>query len=150
MGDGLDFAAADLDVLVKTRKILVATSVLAERNLLSKMSSGKATVDVVGAEQGITTVPILRDQDVELQSPAKGDKKHAESGRSMEELSGTSQERATKERSSLRSFGIAATTVLAMSLNSGSASALNIALPTMGEDLNINDDELQWFISAYS
>lgn len=114
------------------------------------MFSGKATVDVVGAEQGITTVPILRDQDVELQSPAKGDKKHAESSRSMEELSGTSQERATKERSSLRSFGIAATTVLAMSLNSGSASALNIALPTMGEDLNINDDELQWFISAYS
>ena len=114
------------------------------------MSSGRIAVDVAGTQQGITTAPILQDEDVELQSTTKAVMKHADSHPSINQLVELGQEPNVQERSSLRSFGIAATTVLAMSLNSGSASALNIALPTMGVDLNINDDELQWFISAYS
>ncbi|KAJ2991921.1 hypothetical protein NUW54_g8066 [Trametes sanguinea] len=42
------------------------------------------------------------------------------------------------------------TVTLAMILNIGNSAAVVIALPTMGKDLNIVQEKLQWIISAYS
>jgi len=37
-----------------------------------------------------------------------------------------------------------------MIINTSSATAVGIALPTMGRELHIGEDQLQWFVSAYS
>ncbi|GBE89981.1 efflux transporter [Sparassis crispa] len=54
------------------------------------------------------------------------------------------------QRSTLRSVGLIATCTTAMILNTFNVTALAIALPTIGRDLNIPEYRLQWIISAYS
>lgn len=49
-----------------------------------------------------------------------------------------------------RLVGIVATCTTAMILNTASATAASIALPTIGRDLNIEEYKLQWIVSAYT
>lgn len=112
-------------------------------------------LEVIGKEQGIPPLPPVqgtpgKDVVVVTSASSMQMEKRRKSISSMPPSDALDTEQPEKQLSSMRAFGIAATTVLAMSLNSGSAQALNIALPTMGADLGITDDQLQWFISAYS
>ncbi|KDQ58837.1 hypothetical protein JAAARDRAFT_127904 [Jaapia argillacea MUCL 33604] len=53
-------------------------------------------------------------------------------------------------RSALRSVVIVATCTLAMLVNTASATSSSIALPKIGQDLDIPAQKLQWIVSAYS
>ncbi|KAI0788398.1 efflux transporter [Fomes fomentarius] len=54
------------------------------------------------------------------------------------------------ERSLLKNLVLIGTVTLAMILNTANTTAVFIALPTIGADLNIIDSNLQWIISGYS
>lgn len=54
------------------------------------------------------------------------------------------------QRSMLQAVGLIATCTTAMVLNTLNATAVSIALPTIGRDLNIPEYRLQWVVSAYS
>ncbi|KAJ6480375.1 MFS general substrate transporter [Mycena sanguinolenta] len=53
-------------------------------------------------------------------------------------------------RSAWRSVLIVATLTLAMMTNIASSTAPSIFLPVIGRDLNIQEDQLQWLVSAFS
>ncbi|KAI0077783.1 MFS general substrate transporter [Panus rudis PR-1116 ss-1] len=55
-----------------------------------------------------------------------------------------------KIRSTLTSCLLVLTTSFAMILNTANSTAVAIALPTIGRDLNITEAKLQWLVSAYS
>ncbi|OSC97840.1 efflux transporter [Trametes coccinea BRFM310] len=65
---------------------------------------------------------------------------------------GKTHSRATvaAHRSFAKDVILICTVTLAMILNIGNSAAVVIALPTMGKDLNIVQEKLQWIISAYS
>ncbi|EKM57838.1 uncharacterized protein PHACADRAFT_251711 [Phanerochaete carnosa HHB-10118-sp] len=54
------------------------------------------------------------------------------------------------QRSVWRSIALVATCTMAMILNTAGSSATSIALPTIGQKLNIVEYKLQWILSAYS
>ncbi|GBE78863.1 efflux transporter [Sparassis crispa] len=54
------------------------------------------------------------------------------------------------QRSMAQAIGLIATCTTAMVLNSSNSTAVAIALPTIGRDLNIPEYRLQWVVSAYS
>ncbi|KZT22386.1 efflux transporter [Neolentinus lepideus HHB14362 ss-1] len=54
------------------------------------------------------------------------------------------------QRSKLRSCVIVATCTLAQSINALSSASVAIALPSIGHELNVPQERLQWIISAYS
>ncbi|KAI0346203.1 MFS general substrate transporter [Trametopsis cervina] len=49
-----------------------------------------------------------------------------------------------------QAIALVATCTLSMILNTSSATAASIALPTIGRDLHIKEEKLQWIISAFS
>ncbi|KAH7926350.1 MFS general substrate transporter [Leucogyrophana mollusca] len=53
-------------------------------------------------------------------------------------------------RSTLRSIFLVMTCTAAMVVNTSNSTSVSIALPTIGEDIGIQEDQLQWLISAYS
>ncbi|KAI0688684.1 hypothetical protein C8T65DRAFT_834829 [Cerioporus squamosus] len=53
-------------------------------------------------------------------------------------------------RSMLKNLVLIGTVTLAMILNTANTTAVFISLPTIGEDLNISESNLQWIISAYA
>ncbi|GBE89989.1 efflux transporter [Sparassis crispa] len=53
-------------------------------------------------------------------------------------------------RSMAQAIGLIATCTTAMLLNSSNGTAVSIALPTIGRDLNIPEYRLQWVVSGYS
>lgn len=57
---------------------------------------------------------------------------------------------AISPRSRLQSICLVATCTGAMILNTSNATAVSIALPTIGRDLHIAEFKLQWLVSAYS
>ncbi|KAI1786595.1 efflux transporter [Ganoderma leucocontextum] len=54
------------------------------------------------------------------------------------------------KRSKTKDIILIGTVTLAMILNIANTSAVSIALPTIGRDLNIIESKLQWIVSAYS
>ncbi|KAI1781687.1 major facilitator superfamily domain-containing protein [Ganoderma leucocontextum] len=54
------------------------------------------------------------------------------------------------KRSRAKDFLLIGTVTLAMILNIANITAVSIALPTIGRDLNITEAKLQWVVSAYS
>ncbi|KAI0781757.1 major facilitator superfamily domain-containing protein [Abortiporus biennis] len=56
----------------------------------------------------------------------------------------------SKPKTSLQLFLIVLTCTTAMILNTANSTAVSIALPTIGRDLNIIEYKLQWMVSAYS
>lgn len=57
---------------------------------------------------------------------------------------------AVSNRSKVRSVGIVAVCILAMVVGSGNITAVNIALLTVRQDLDIPQDRLQWIASPYA
>ncbi|KAK7691163.1 hypothetical protein QCA50_006266 [Cerrena zonata] len=53
-------------------------------------------------------------------------------------------------RSRLSIIGLIITCTAAMVLNTANSTAISIALPTIGRDLGIVENKLQWLVSAYS
>ncbi|TDL21101.1 MFS general substrate transporter [Rickenella mellea] len=53
-------------------------------------------------------------------------------------------------RSTAKSVCLVLTTTCAMILNVSSSTAVTIALPAIGRDLNVQEDQLQWIVSAFS
>ncbi|TFK34264.1 major facilitator superfamily domain-containing protein [Crucibulum laeve] len=52
-------------------------------------------------------------------------------------------------RSTLRSIIIVTTVSFGMVVNTSNSTSVSIALPTIGRELNLDESELQWIISAY-
>lgn len=72
------------------------------------------------------------------------------------QVENNAQEPTTKEdngfegRSTFRSCVIVGTCTLAMGINAVCAASASIALPTIGKELDIPEERLQWILSAYS
>ncbi|OJA19940.1 hypothetical protein AZE42_08045 [Rhizopogon vesiculosus] len=54
------------------------------------------------------------------------------------------------QRSLLRSIFIVVTCTAAMVVNISNTTSVSISLPTIGKDIDIQEDQLQWLASAYS
>ncbi|KAF9649381.1 MFS general substrate transporter [Thelephora ganbajun] len=57
---------------------------------------------------------------------------------------------ASKTRSAIKSTFLVLSCAGAMIINTANATSVSIALPTIGADLGVNEDQLQWVVSSYS
>ncbi|KAI0706606.1 efflux transporter [Earliella scabrosa] len=65
-------------------------------------------------------------------------------------MAAMSEKKSPPARSTTKNLVLIGTVTLAMILNTANTTAVSIALPTIGEDLNISESKLQWILSAFS